>query len=148
MSVRVLALDLERTLISDAMSARPRPGLYDFLAFCHEQFERVALFTCVEEADAREVLGQLARSGHVPFEFLGRLEYVEWSGAYKDLSFIPGSVPAEVLLIDDDPGWARPDQRDRCVAVPAWDGGEDSELLRTRSILERWLDLRGTSDAG
>jgi len=31
--VRVLALDLERTLISDAMSAEPRPGLFAFLAF-------------------------------------------------------------------------------------------------------------------
>jgi hypothetical protein len=31
-------------LIDDALSARPRPGLFDFLAFCLERFERVALF--------------------------------------------------------------------------------------------------------
>jgi hypothetical protein len=51
--VKVLALDLERTLISDAMSAEPRPGLGDFLAFCHERFQRVVLFTCVEQQEAR-----------------------------------------------------------------------------------------------
>jgi hypothetical protein len=138
-SIRVLALDLERTLISDAMSAGPRPGLFDFLAFCHNRFERVTLFTCVEEADARDILDRLARSGRVPLEFLSRLEYVEWAGDYKDLSLVPESVPGEVLLVDDDPGWVRPDQRDQYVAVAAWDGGEDSELLRVRSVLERWL---------
>jgi hypothetical protein len=134
--LRILALDLERTLISDAMHAEPRPGLFDFLAFCHRRFERLTLFTCVEEADAREILAQLARSGHVPPEILPRLEYVEWGGRYKDLSLIPDSVPEEVLLIDDDPDWVRPDQRDRYIAVAAWDGGADDELLRTRSILE------------
>jgi hypothetical protein len=29
--IKVLALDLEGTLISNAMSQIPRPGLYDFL---------------------------------------------------------------------------------------------------------------------
>jgi hypothetical protein len=139
MSIRVLALDLERTLISDAMSADPRPGLFDFLVFCQSRFERLTLFTCVEEADARDILDRLARSGHVPAEFLERVEYVEWVGQYKDLSLVPGSDPQEVLLVDDDPGWLRPDQRDRYVAVTAWDGGDDSELLRVCSVLERWL---------
>ena len=64
MSIKVLALDLERTLIDNALSARPRPGLLAFLAFCHDQFGRVAIFTTVEEADAREVLGDLERRGH------------------------------------------------------------------------------------
>jgi hypothetical protein len=85
-SVRVLALDLERTLIDDARSARPRPGLLDFLAFCHEQFERVAVFTTVAEADARDVLRDLACRGHLPAGLLDRLEYVNWCGAYKDRS--------------------------------------------------------------
>jgi hypothetical protein len=137
-SIRVLALDLERTLISDAMSADPRPGLFDFLAFCLRRFERLTLFTCVEEADAREILHCLTRSVHVPPEFLDRLEYVEWAGEYKDLSLVPDALPGEVLLVDDDPGWVRPDQRDWWIAVAAWDGGKDSELLRTRLVLERW----------
>jgi hypothetical protein len=138
--VRVLALDLERTLISDARSAAARPGLFDFLTFCHRRFERVALFTCVEEADAREILEHLARSGHVPPEFLDRLEYVDWAGEFKDLNLVPNAVAGEVLLVDDDAGWVRPDQRDWWIPVAAWDGGMDNELLRVQSVLECWLE--------
>jgi hypothetical protein len=135
-SVRVLALDLERTLIDDALNARPRPGLLGFLTFCHERFERVALFTTVEEEDARDVLRDLARRGHLPPGLLERLEYVGWSGEYKDLGLVPGAAPEAVLLVDDDGGWVRPDQRSRWVAVAGWDGGPDSELERVRSVLE------------
>lgn len=140
MSTRIIALDLERTLISDALSAEPRPGLFDFLSFCLARFERVVLFTSVEQADAWEVLRELTRCGRVPPSFLGRLEYVVWSGEYKDLRFIPHSVPEEVLLVDDDPGWIRPDQRDRWIRIVPWDGGEDAELLHTRSALDGLLD--------
>jgi hypothetical protein len=139
MNVRVLALDLERTLIDDALSGRPRPGLFEFLAFCQERFERVALFTTVEEPDAREVLEGLAHDGHVPPGFLTLLEYVSWTGEFKDLGFVPGVGPGEVLLVDDDAGWVRPDQQDRWVSITAWDGGTDGELPRVQSVLERWL---------
>jgi hypothetical protein len=147
LTVRVLALDLERTLIDDALSARPRPGLLGFLAFCQHRFDRVALFTSVEEADAREVLGGLTRDGHVPPALLARLEYVAWSGEYKDLRLIPHTSPGEVLLVDDDAGWVRQDQRDRWVPIAAWDGGADKELARVQSVLEGWLTL-GTGQQG
>jgi hypothetical protein len=141
-SVKVLALDLERTLIDNALCGRPRPGLRDFLAFCHERFERVAVFTTVEEADAREVLEGLVLRGHVPPELLARLEYVGWSGEYKDLGFVPNATPGEVVLVDDDAGWVRPDQRDRYVPIAAWDGGPDGELHRVRDLLEGRLSGR------
>ena len=139
MNLKVVALDLERTLISDSLSADPRPGLFDFLTFCAERFERIALFTSVETPDAREVLESLAGGGHVPLEFMARLEYVEWLGEYKDLTFIPNAAPGEILLIDDDIGWVRPDQRDRWIPIAGWDRGADSELPRVRKILESWL---------
>jgi hypothetical protein len=139
LSVRVLALDLERTLIDEALSCRPRPGLLEFLIFCDERFGRVTLFTTVEEADAREVMEELESGGHLPPGLLARLEYVAWIGEHKDLRFIPDAVPGEVLLVDDDGGWVRPDQRDRWVSIAAWDGGADDELRRVRAILERWL---------
>ncbi len=139
MAIKVLALDLERTLIDDALSARPRPGLLDFLDFCHERFGRVVVFTTVEEADAREVLEDLTRRGHVPQSLLERLEYVGWCGEYKDLDFVPDVVLGEVLLVDDDAGWVRPDQRERWVAIAPWDGGPDGELRRVRLVLETLL---------
>lgn len=143
MTLRVLALDLERTLIDDALSGRPRPGLHAFLTFCLEQFERVALFTCVEEADAREVLEALARSGHVPEDCLQRLEFVAWHGDHKDLRFIAGVRPDEVLLLDDDAGWVHPDQRTRWLAVAGWFGDEDTELERLQRMLADLARRRG-----
>ncbi len=147
MSVKVLALDLERTLIDDALNARPRPGLGDFLAFCDEQFGRAAIYTTVEEAEAREVMDDLGRRGHVPPALLARLEYIGWSGQYKDLEYVPGVSVEEVVLVDDDAGWVRPDQRVQWVAITPWDGGPDGELLRVRSVLGRWLVGAAARDA-
>jgi hypothetical protein len=138
-TVKVLALDLERTLIDDALSGRPRPGLRDFLEFCGERFGRVAVFSTVEEADAREVLSDLAARGFIPPGLFARLEFVNWCGEHKDLGFVPDAAPAEVVLVDDDAGWVRPDQRRQWVPVAAWDGGPDAELARVRGVLERWL---------
>ncbi len=137
--IKVLALDLERTLISDSLRADPRPGLFDFLMFCHERFERVVLFTSVETPDAREALECLVSSGHVPHELLDRLEFVDWSGEHKDLAFVPNAALTEVLLVDDDIGWVRTDQRTQWVPIVAWDGGPDDELSRVQVELERWL---------
>jgi len=139
MSVKVLALDLEGTLIDDARSGQPRPGLREFLAFCDERFGRVAVFTTVEEADAREVLADLDRVGSLPPGLLDRLEFIAWTGEYKDLGFVPGAAPAEVVLVDDDADWVRPDQRGQWVPVAPWHGGPDAELVRVRAVLERWL---------
>lgn len=139
MPIRVLALDLERTLIDDARSARPRPGLAAFLAFCEARFGRVALFTTVEEPDAREVVAELGGRGCLPPGFADRLEYVAWTGQYKDLAFVPDATPDEVLLVDDDAAWVRPNQREQWVPVAPWDGGADAELPRVRAELEAWL---------
>jgi hypothetical protein len=146
LSIQVIALDLERTLIDNALSAWPRPGLFDFLAFCHANFKRVALFTTVAETDAREVLEELNRSGHIPPGLLTRLEYVAWCGEYKDLRFISDAVPDEVMLVDDDASWVRPDQRNQWVPIAVWDGGEDSELQRVRSVLAGYLKPRNATD--
>ena len=142
MTVKVLAPDLERTLVDDALSGRPRPGLRDFLAFCGDRFRRVAVFTTVEEADARVVVQDLADRGLVPERLLARLEYVTWTGTHKSLEFVPGASSDEVLLVDDDPRWVRPDQRGQWVEIAPWDGGPDGELARVRTVLEDWLGDR------
>jgi hypothetical protein len=45
----VLALDLEGTLISNAISQIPRPGLYLFLDNCSQKFDRIVIFTAISE---------------------------------------------------------------------------------------------------
>ena len=139
MPVAVLALDLERTLIDNALSGRPRPGLREFLAFCAAGFLRVAVYTTVDEADAREVIADLAAGGHVPPALLARLEFVDGSGQYKDLAFVRDARPADVILVDDDAGWVRPDQRDQWVPIAGWEGGADAELARVKGVLAEWL---------
>jgi hypothetical protein len=137
-SPTIAALDLERTLIDDALSGSPRPGLFDFVRFCLDRFERVVLFTTVEEQDAREVVGALTDAGAVPEEFLTRLEYVAWSGEFKDIAFVPDVEPERVVLVDDDGGWVRPDQRGCWIEVVPWDGDPaDRELWRVKAELVR-----------
>jgi hypothetical protein len=148
LNVRVLALDLEHTLIDESLSARPRPGLLEFLTFCDERFGRVAIFTTMEESDAREVLEGLGRAGHLPPGLLSRLEYVAWSGEYKDLGFVPDAAIEEILLVDDDVGWVRPHQRERWIRIEAWNGGSDIELRRMRAVLENWLSERSENPSG
>lgn len=132
----VLALDLERTLIDDAFHGRPRPGLATFLAFCEARAPRIVIFTTVEESDARAVLTDLQTQGQVSGTLLARLEYIAWTGEFKDLTFIPQARVDEVVLVDDDAGWVRPDQRGQWLPIRPWDGGPDSELGRIRTILE------------
>jgi len=142
MGPKVLALDLERTSIDDASRCRPRPGLREFLAYCDDRFERVAIFTTVEEPDAREAIEGLALRGYLSSRLLARLEYVAWSGEYKDLHFVPNAALDDMVLVDDDAGWIRPDQKAHWIPIEAWDGGHDNELSRVRSILESLLPGR------
>jgi hypothetical protein len=59
------ALDLEGTLISNAVSQFPRPGLFIFLEYCHQNFvgvasrfeTRLVIFTAVNEVRFRYVYG-------------------------------------------------------------------------------------------
>jgi hypothetical protein len=50
-----IALDLEGTLISNAVSQFPRPGLFTFLEYCHKSFDRLVIFTAVNEVRFRSI---------------------------------------------------------------------------------------------
>jgi hypothetical protein len=50
-----IALDLEGTLISNAVSQFPRPGLFTFLEYCHQNFDRSVVFTAVNEVRFRSL---------------------------------------------------------------------------------------------
>jgi len=48
--LEVIALDLEGTPVSNAMSQIARPGLHEFLEFCRRAAPRVVIYTSVPEA--------------------------------------------------------------------------------------------------
>ena len=94
---RVLALDLEGTLISNAMSQIPRPGLFAFLEKCRELFPRVVMFTTVKEERFRKIAHLLVEENVAPTWFAS-VEYVTWEGKTKDLSFVLDAEIQEVRL--------------------------------------------------
>lgn len=135
----VVALDLEATLIDNAIQGNPRPGLYAFIEFCQEHFRRVALFTTVEESAAREVLYRLADIAAIPDSFT-LVEYIHWDGQYKDLRFAKDAVVNDVLFVDDDESWVHPEQIDQWVKIEPWNGASnDRELSRVCQALKQRL---------
>lgn len=129
--ILVIALDLEGTLISSAVSQFPRPHLHAFLTGCQELVERVVMFTTVGEARFRAIAELLVREGHAPTGF-SSIEYIEWAGARKDLSFVPAARLEEVLLVDDVELYVQPSQRSQWIPVQGFEppGDDDVELVR------------------
>lgn len=144
--IRAIALDLEKTLISSAMHNMPRPGLRDFLDYCHATFEKVFIYTTVSPEWYCRVVAQLQAdpTNPVPEWFVEDL-YVEWSRkGEKDLSLVPGYDAYEVLLVDDQEAYVKPDQLDQWIPIVEWDRddwerGSDCELLRVQKCIDRKL---------
>lgn len=148
-----LALAVEGTLISDATSQIPRPGLYEFLIECGELFKRVVVLTTLNESQFRELAARLVRHGFAP-PWFADVEYVRLSGSIKDLCCVPGIHPSNVLLVDDCKGDIPLDQRDQRIAVEPFarchtreDRGlrKAAEILRDRTSKplnnQLWNDL-------
>jgi hypothetical protein len=137
----VLALDLEGTLISNAMSQIPRPGLFGFLERCRVLFPRVVMFTTVKEERFRKIAELLVEEKAVPSWF-GEVEYVSWEGKTKDLNFIPGVTASEALLVDDFQVYVHPGQQSQWVKVDCFDhpyDETDTGLVKVLDALERRL---------
>ena len=137
---KVLALDLEGTLISNAMSQYVRPGLFDFLTQCHALFERVVMFTTVKEPLFREIAQRLAGEGSAPAWFAD-IEYVAWEGKTKDLGFVPDADVQEIVLLDDYKGYIHPGQEPQWLEISCFDpsDGTDDALTGTLTVLEEML---------
>ncbi|MBK0052670.1 NIF family HAD-type phosphatase [Stenotrophomonas sp. S39] len=115
MQPSILALDLEGTLISNAVSQIPRPGLYPFLVAVRERFERLVIYTTVPEPAFRKIASLLVAEGSAP-DWFAHLPYVAWSGATKDLSNISTSL-GQALLLDDHQAYVHPGQEEYWIEV-------------------------------
>ena len=130
----VLALDLEGTLISNAASQIPRPGLHEFLEGCAEIFPRIVMYTTVSEARFRPIAQLLVDEALAPTWF-APIEYVSWSGPTKDLAMIDGANVEECVLLDDFEDYVHQGQHAQWVRVdcfahpyPQSDSGLDKAL--------------------
>jgi NLI interacting factor-like phosphatase len=138
-----IALDLEGTLISNAVSQFPRPGLFTFLEYCHKNFGRLVIFTAVNEVCFRSIARTLAEAQDVLAWFVD-LEYINWSGTYKDLSFIPqgtidsfGTLRERTILIDDRIEYIHPDQKDRWLEIPGYEYPYPDDDLELDKVMEK-----------
>ncbi|HHA2592431.1 NIF family HAD-type phosphatase [Stenotrophomonas pavanii] len=112
----ILALDLEGTLISNAISQIPRPGLVAFMEFAHSTFSKIVLFTSVPQPIVADIAALLVQEGSAPAWFLN-LPYIEWSGQTKDLRFVSTRL-GETLLLDDHESYVHPGQLPFWVEAP------------------------------
>jgi hypothetical protein len=135
MIVKVLALDLEGTLISNAVSQIARPGLFDFLEDCMRLFPRVVIFTSVNEERFRQVASLLIAEGNAPTWFAD-IEYINWTGDTKDLKFVDGASPEEILLVDDYAKYVHPGQENQWIKVPDFDYPYSEDDLGLREVAE------------
>lgn len=141
-STITLALDLEGTLISNAMSQIPRPGLHAFLTECREMFERVVMFTTVREERFRPIAEMLVDEGAAP-EWFRQIEYVHWSGPTKDLAFIPGVDVSRAVLVDDFEIYVHPGQESQWLQIPLFDYQGEAEDHGLLDILPRLRKIAG-----
>lgn len=141
----VLALDLEGTLISNAMSQIPRPGLFAFLERCRALFPRIVMFTTVGEERFRKIATLLVADAAAPAWFAD-IEYVTWSGKTKDLAWIPGADVDKTLLVDDFEIYVHPGQESQWVPVEYFDhpyDEQDTGLARVLVALQLRLGRSG-----
>lgn len=137
--LKVLALDLEATLISDAVSPFIRPGLYQFLEAVHALFERIVLFTTVPESKVRELALAFMQEQSVPPWFVA-VEYVRWTGFTKDLNFIPRVTAEEALLVDDTAQLVHLGQERQWVRIRAFEPPFDVHDDELQRVLEELVD--------
>lgn len=112
----ILALDLEGTLISNAVSQIPRPGLLSFLEEVKTIFSELVMFTTVPEPQVRQILLLLAEEGEVPDWFKGS-HCIQWTGSTKNLLMVSSTL-GTTLLLDDHRPYVHPGQEKFWVEAP------------------------------
>lgn len=125
MKPTILALDLEGTLISNAISQIPRPGLYRFLEDIQLLFDHLMMFTTVPEDRFRGIATLLVREGSAPHWFAG-LHYINWMGMTKDLLQASPRL-GDALLLDDHGPYVHPGQEHLWVQIPLFGSPYPSE---------------------
>ena len=143
-TLKVLALDLEGTLITSAVSILPRPGLYDFLEYCKNKFERIVIMTAVSLVLFEKVRAVLLEYKEVP-EWFVDVEYIKFQdceesedGIYKDLRCITNCKPEDCIIIDDMECYIREEQKNFWIEISSYKGNtDDTEFNRIIEHLDK-----------
>lgn len=137
----ILAMDLEGTLISNAVSQIPRPGLHEFLESAKSLFDGLVIFTTVPEPRFREIAGLLACEGAVPGWFTD-LPYIDWTGPTKDLAYVSQTI-GSAWLLDDYAPYVQPGQEHCWIPVQLFCSpylGDDAGLTFAIATIRKRLN--------
>ncbi len=140
-SETVIALDLEGTLISNAVSQFARPGLSAFLEFCFHRFAQIYLYTAVSDARCHEIIYNLVTRDLAP-DWLSDVSFVDWDRKVKDLRNIPNVTPEQCLIVDDNRDYILAEQLSQWIVIENFEPpypASDQELDRVRAVIERRL---------
>ncbi|BCX42181.1 hypothetical protein BZX17_24055 [Salmonella enterica subsp. enterica] len=116
MKPTILALDLEGTLISNAISQFPRPGLYQFLVEVGTMFDQLVMLTTVPRDRFYSIAKLLVLEGAAPTWFPA-ITYIDWYGSTKDLRFVSPRL-GDALLLDDHGAYVHSGQEHLWVEIP------------------------------
>jgi hypothetical protein len=136
-----IALDLEGTLISNAVSQFPRPGLRGFLDFCDERFDRVCIYTAVRDEVTVPIIKTMVNEENAP-NWILQSELIQWDRTVKDLTNIPNSEIMDCLIVDDNPDYIVDSQVSQWIQIEKYSSPyskTDRELERVQSVIEHRL---------
>lgn len=112
MKKKLLCLDLEGTLISNAISQIPRPGLFGFLEQVNEIFD-LKIYTSVNEDRVDSIRKLLIEEGAVP-EWFRDLEVIRPVSTFKPKSKCGRS---DAFLLDDQEGVIKTDEKEWWIPI-------------------------------
>lgn len=136
-----IALDLEGTLISNAVSQFPRPGLKAFLQFCRDNFASVYIYTAVRDSTCVPIVETLIDDDLAP-AWLADIPFVQWDRSVKDLNNVPNCDPDACLLLDDNRDYVVDSQIDQWIAIDKFQSpypDTDAELARVQGVISERL---------
>jgi hypothetical protein len=135
----LLCMDLEGTLISNAVSQIPRPGLYAFLESVAEVCD-LMLYTSVSSARVNVIRNLLVNEGAAPAWFLD-LPVCHPGGTIKDKARCGRS---DSLLLDDQAAVIAPGEKSWWVPVaeflPPY-SERDRELVKALATIKKRLSV-------
>ncbi|WP_250832663.1 NIF family HAD-type phosphatase [Marinobacter sediminum] len=131
-------MDLEGTLISNAVSQIPRPGLHTFLENVSEACN-LMLYTSVSSERVQTIRNLLVEEGMVPIWFLD-LPVIHPSGTIKDKARCGRT---DALLLDDQAAVVAPDEESWWIPIaeflPAY-SDHDRELVNALATIKSRLN--------
>ncbi|MEZ5138600.1 MAG: NADAR family protein [Acidimicrobiales bacterium] len=137
LSSPVLALDLEGTILSSAVSCFVRPRAFELLEWARTRFADVVVFTTVPEPAARRALLDVVGLEELP-PWLLDCRVLHAPGGAKDLRRVADLDQMDVVLLDDQPTATVPGQERHWVPVAPWNDptSPDDALWGARTALD------------